>query len=85
MKYFPEEVGVTEEEYWINLVNWDNKYVVSCKGICEIPRIDTTPEVIFPLVYEIPPVLEPVFCAYFYNEDAFNFGQIIFLQTYNDW
>lgn len=77
VRYFPMQPGKTLQKYPIEIVNWKNKNLVLCEGVCDIPALDMTPEVIFPSLASATPLVNS---TYFYSYDAYDFGSIVYLQ-----
>ncbi|XP_075213858.1 uncharacterized protein LOC142320067 [Lycorma delicatula] len=52
--FTPQTFGYFEDEFVIEVARGRKQYTIKCSGICDIPRVDTDPTVIFPLLFEHP-------------------------------
>lgn len=77
VEYYPTAVGESNETYAIEIPFWRYKYEIKCRGICDVPAIDMTPEILFEKVADSKPsnfIYPPTF---FYSSSAFDFGAVI--------
>lgn len=78
VQFHPTELGEYEINHDIEIVGCSKKYTVKCHAVCDIPKIDMDPIVMFPAVVDTMTqklTFEPH--LFVLDRNIYNFGNIL--------